>query len=211
MSELTSLSLLIGCARARTTPPGCAWSICIPADPWLAEALRRCPNRTRTTSCRTSSPWSSASCPNSRSKPQIGAFRRWLRNDHGQLPARAAGGPSVIGRRRPATASSAKILDQLEDPESALSKLWDHEHDLHVTRRLLEKIRPRFEAKTWQAFQRVALEGAPVDQAARSWRMSVNAIFIAKLCVIHAVAAGRAGIAGLSRRPPASLADVLEC
>jgi len=79
------------------------------------------------------------------------------------------------------------MLDQLEDPCSALSKLWDQEHDRHVTLALLARIRPRFEEKTWQAFQRVALEGVAVDDVAAELDMTVNAIFIAKSRVIHAL------------------------
>ena len=81
----------------------------------------------------------------------------------------------------------AKILDQLEDSESAPSRIWDREHDLHVTRHLLAKIRPRFEEKTWQAFERVALEGAPVDEVAQELGMTVNAVFIAKSRVSQAL------------------------
>jgi RNA polymerase sigma-70 factor (ECF subfamily) len=77
------------------------------------------------------------------------------------------------------------VLNQLEDPESALSKRWDQEHDEQVTRRLLEMIRPRFEAKTWQAFKRVALDAADVDHVAHELGMSVNAVFIAKSRVLH--------------------------
>ena len=124
--------------------------------------------------------------PDFQKKPQIGAFRRWLRtitvNCLRDLWRSQRYRPRVTGK-----ADFGKILDQLEDPESALSKLWDHEHDLHVTRCLLEKIRPRFEDKTWQAFQRVAVEGASVDQTAQELGVTVNAVFIAKSRVIHAL------------------------
>ncbi len=122
--------------------------------------------------------------PEFHKQPQIGAFRRWLRSitvnclrefwRSQRFVAKGTGNGDFGG-----------VLDQLEDPNSALTKLWDREHDEHVTRRLLEMIRPRFEAKTWQAFQRVALEGAPVDQVATELGLTVNAVFIAKSRVIH--------------------------
>src|SRR6516162_2310619 len=116
--------------------------------------------------------------PEFQKKPQIGAFRRWLRSitvnclrefwRSQRFHPKAAGNEVFAG-----------VLDQLEDPESAMSKIWDQEHDEYVTRRLLVLIRPRFEAKTWQAFQRVALEGASVDQVSEELGLSVNAVFIA--------------------------------
>ncbi len=86
---------------------------------------------------------------------------------------------------KPGNQDFGSILVELEDPESALSKMWDVEHDRHVTQCLLEKIRPHFESKTWQAFQRVALDGAPVDQVAKELGLTANAVFIAKSRVVH--------------------------
>ncbi len=122
--------------------------------------------------------------PEFRRQPQIGAFRKWLRN----ITVNCLRDFWRAQRYRPKAGGAEGfelILDQLEDPESALSKFWDHEHDDHVTRRLLEMIRPRFEPKTWLAFQRVALEGVSVDQVALDLGLSVNAVFIAKSRVVH--------------------------
>jgi RNA polymerase sigma-70 factor, ECF subfamily len=124
--------------------------------------------------------------PEFRKELRVGAFRRWLRtitvNCLRELWRSRRYRPSATGN-----ADFGQVLDQLEDPESALSKLWDREHDLHVTRCLLEKIRPRFEEKTWRAFASVALEGASVDQTAQELGMTVNAVFIAKSRVLHAL------------------------
>lgn len=121
--------------------------------------------------------------PEFRKEPRIGAFRRWLRTITVNCLR-----DFWRGHRYQPTATGdsdfAQVLDQLEDSESGLSQIWDKEHDDHVTRRLLEMIKPRFEAKTWQAFQRVAMEGAPADQVARELELSVNAIFIAKSRVL---------------------------
>ncbi|MSQ93854.1 MAG: sigma-70 family RNA polymerase sigma factor [Gemmataceae bacterium] len=117
-------------------------------------------------------------------QPRIGAFRRWLRTItvnclrnfwRAQRYQPKAGGNAGFG----------DVLDQLEDPESDLSRLWDKEHDDRVIQRLLELIRPYFEAKTWQAFTGVALQGRPVDQVAAELGMSANAVFIAKSRVLH--------------------------
>ena len=123
--------------------------------------------------------------PEFKKRPQIGAFRRWLRTitvyclrdfwRSQRFVPKAAGGEGDFGG----------VLDQLEDPESALSKLWDQEHDEFIARRLLEMIQPRFEEKTWQAFRRVALDGVPVDQVAQELNMTPNAVFIAKSRVLR--------------------------
>src|SRR5438445_13871875 len=88
-------------------------------------------------------------------QPRIGSFRRWLRN----ITVNCLRDFWRYNRFRPKPTGNGEfghVLDQLEDPESALSRLWDREHDDQIIRRLLELIRPRFEEKTWQAFQRVA-------------------------------------------------------
>jgi RNA polymerase sigma-70 factor (ECF subfamily) len=122
--------------------------------------------------------------PEFRRSPQTGAFRRWLRNITVNC-LRHFWRAQRFRPRCPDAEGFARILDMLEDPESGLSKMWDREHDEHVTRRLLAMIRPRFEPKTWLAFQRVALEGVPVDQVAAELGTSVNAIFIAKSRVVQ--------------------------
>ena len=122
--------------------------------------------------------------PEFQRRPQLGSFRRWLRsiavNCLRDFWRAQRYRPRLTGQH-----SFGAVLDQLEDSQSALSKLWDREHDEHVTRHLLEKIRPRFEEKTWLAFQQVALQGIPVDEVARDLGMTANAVFIAKSRVVH--------------------------
>ncbi len=117
-------------------------------------------------------------------QPRIGAFRRWLRsitvNCLRDFWRAQRYQPKVSGKD-----GFGRVLEQLEDPDSDLSKLWDKEHDDRVIQRLLELIRPRFEEKTWQAFQRVTFDESPVDQVAAELGMTVNAVFIAKSRVLH--------------------------
>jgi RNA polymerase sigma-70 factor (ECF subfamily) len=125
--------------------------------------------------------------------PRTGAFRHWLRTitvnclrDHwrGQ-------------RRRPlATGNSdfLEVLGQLEDPESGLSRLWDQEHDRHVTQYLLKQLEPCFEATTWKAFRRVAVEGAEPSAVAAELGITVNAVFIAKSRVLSRLRQQAAGL-----------------
>lgn len=112
-----------------------------------------------------------------------GSFRKWLKTitvnclrDHWKkLKHRPAGtGDSDV----------QELLNQLEDPHSEMSRKWDEEHDKHVTQRLLEQIRPRFEENTWRAFELVALHGVSPDTAATQLEVTVNAVFIAKSRVL---------------------------
>jgi RNA polymerase sigma-70 factor, ECF subfamily len=121
--------------------------------------------------------------PDFQRKNQIGSFRRWLRNITVNCLRRFWRAQRI--QPQSIDYGFAQMLDQLEDSQSALSKVWDRQHDEHITHGLLEKIRPRFEAKTWQAFQRVALEGISVDQVAEELGLTVNAVFIAKSRVIR--------------------------
>jgi RNA polymerase sigma-70 factor (ECF subfamily) len=85
-------------------------------------------------------------------------------------------------------------LAELEDPASAMSRMWDREHDQHVLRQLLAKVRPHFAPETWQAFQQVALEGVPADEVAKDLGMSLNAVFIAKSRVLNRLRHESAGL-----------------
>ena len=116
-------------------------------------------------------------------RERTGSFRAWLR----QITVNCLRDLWKGRRTKPVATGGSEflqMLDQLEDPASGLSKLWDQEHDQHVARRLLELIRPSFEPKTWRAFQRVALDGAPPDAVAAELGLSVNAVFIAKSRVL---------------------------
>jgi RNA polymerase sigma factor (sigma-70 family) len=111
-----------------------------------------------------------------------GAFRRWLR---GIAVNRLR---SFRRARRPLPAGGApaleEALNQLEDPDSDLSRRWDEEHDRQVVRRLLELIEPEFEPATWRAFRMVVLEGKPTREAADALGLSPNAVRIAKSRVL---------------------------
>jgi len=114
---------------------------------------------------------------------RIGAFRTWLKTitanclrDHwrrGKNLPRAAGESGFEG-----------ILSQLADPGSELSRIWDLDHDRHVARQLLHVLRGEFEPRTWNAFQRTALEGASASDVAAELGLSTNAVFIARSRVL---------------------------
>jgi RNA polymerase sigma factor (sigma-70 family) len=114
-------------------------------------------------------------------EPAKGRFRAWLRSIMvNQLRAfwRSQ-------QARPKTDSDFfdRILEQLEDEKSDLSRLWDQEHDQHVSRRLLALIEPDFSPATWQAFRRL-MDGAKAKDVAADLGISANAVYLAKSSIL---------------------------
>jgi RNA polymerase sigma-70 factor (ECF subfamily) len=114
---------------------------------------------------------------------RTGAFRSWLRTitvnrlrnfwRARQARPAATGDSDLVGR-----------FEELEDPHSALSRLWDREHDEHIMKRAMELIASEFAPSTWKAFRRQVLEGASVDTVAAELGLSANAVVIAKSRVL---------------------------
>jgi len=94
------------------------------------------------------------------------------------------GASCEAGPSRPATVIFDRMLSQLEDPESQLSREWDRQHDQHVARRLLELLAGDFERATWEAFRLLVLEGRDTAQVAAQLGISPNAVRIAKSRVL---------------------------
>src|SRR6516225_3522086 len=122
-----------------------------------------------------------------------GAFRAWLRSilahrarDHfrGQKYRPTATGDSDFLRR----------LDELESPDSALSRLWDREHDEHVVASLLRTVQGDFAPVTWQAFLRHVQEGEPAGQVAEALGLSLNSVLLAKSRVLKRLRQEAAGL-----------------
>jgi len=114
---------------------------------------------------------------------RVGAFRNWLRaitvNCLRDYWRKRKHGPLATG-----ASEFQEWLAQLEDPASGLTQIWNQEYDRHVTRTLLDRLRPQFEPTTWQAFQRFALDEIPAADVARELGMTANAVFIAKSRVL---------------------------
>jgi RNA polymerase sigma-70 factor (ECF subfamily) len=124
---------------------------------------------------------------------RTGAFRNWLRmilvhrlrdfwRSRKYQPA-AAGGSTW-----------AEQLEQLADESSNASREWDREHDRHVMARLLESVRPRFEAKTWEAFHRQMFDGQRADVVAAQLGMPLNSVYVARSRVLSTLRREAAGL-----------------
>jgi RNA polymerase sigma factor (sigma-70 family) len=121
--------------------------------------------------------------PEFRHNERTGAFRAWLR----AIAVNCARDFWRANRIRPAPVGGTDFggyLAQLEDSSHPLAEAWDREHDVYVTRQLLEMLRPEFEDKTWDMFRRFVLDGLPAAQVATELGTSPNAVFIAKSRVL---------------------------
>ncbi len=124
-----------------------------------------------------------ANLPQFRHNGRVGAFRNWIRT----ITVNSLRQKFRLDRKRldaPGGRAILADLNELEDPESGLSKLWDRAHDAHVLRTLITWAEPEFEAKTWQAFRRQVLEETPPKMVAAQLEMTVNAVLIAKSRVL---------------------------
>lgn len=122
-----------------------------------------------------------------------GAFRAWLRailvNRLRNFWRSRQHRPNAVGG-----SDFLQQLEQLEDGATGLSQLWDQEHDRHVMGRLLDLVQPQFAPKTWQAFQRQVLDGAPADQIAGELDMPLHSVYAAKSRVLKALRSLAAGL-----------------
>lgn len=124
-----------------------------------------------------------------------GAFRGWLRAIAANC-ARDAWRAKRVAPKAPGGTDFGSYLARLEDPADDLSREWDREHDVYVTRRLLERIKVDFEAKTWELFQQFVLDGKPAEQVAAACGTSPNAVYIAKSRVLARLREEAGGLLG---------------
>lgn len=112
-----------------------------------------------------------------------GAFRAWLRT----ILAHRVHNYFRGQQHRPAAIGGSEMLQslaELESPESALSQLWDREHDDHVVAILLRRVHRDFAPATWQAFCRHVQQGEPAASVAAELGLSLNSVLLAKSRVL---------------------------
>src|SRR5262245_59949656 len=112
-----------------------------------------------------------------------GAFRSWLRTitvNRTRNFWKARGGQATAGGVR-------QMVEDLDDPGSELSQLWDRQHNEYVVRCLLDLVRLEFEPQTVQAFCRLAVDGASAEEVAGELGISVGAAYVAKSRVLKRI------------------------
>ncbi|WP_254508531.1 RNA polymerase sigma factor [Anatilimnocola floriformis] len=76
-----------------------------------------------------------------------------------------------------------KLLDQ-QPGENDGEDTWEIEYQRRIAAIAMEKIKSEFQAKSWQAFWRTAVEGVGVGEVSKELSMSAGAIYVAKSRVL---------------------------
>jgi RNA polymerase sigma-70 factor (ECF subfamily) len=124
-----------------------------------------------------------------------GAFRGWLRAIAANC-ARNAWRARRFTPQAPGGTDFGSYLTRLEDPADNLARDWDREHDIHVTRRLLERIKADFEEQTWALFRGFVLDGRTAEEVAAACGTTPNAVYIAKSRVLARLREEAGGLLG---------------
>lgn len=125
-----------------------------------------------------------------RHSDRVGAFRNWLRTvvvNRSRYYWRTKHREETIGHE-------LSTLDELEDPASGLSGIWEREHDAFVTKQLLTLLEREYAPTTWSAFRRHVVDGIPAAEVARELGLSVNAVLIAKSRILRRLREEAAGL-----------------
>ncbi len=79
-----------------------------------------------------------------------GSFRAWLR----QVTVNRVRNYRRKRQHRPAVGldPAEGFLERLANPNDALPREWDRDHDKHVVEKLLASVQSDFNPKTWEAF-----------------------------------------------------------
>jgi RNA polymerase sigma-70 factor (ECF subfamily) len=113
---------------------------------------------------------------------QRGAFHSWLR---AIVCSRTADYWRALDAATQAQGGSgAAALQEIAEPDSALNRHWDEEHDRYVLHWLLDLVDEEFEPVTLRAFRRLALDGVSGAEAAGELGLSVAAVYVAKSRVL---------------------------
>ncbi|MFO0965828.1 MAG: sigma-70 family RNA polymerase sigma factor [Gemmataceae bacterium] len=111
-----------------------------------------------------------------------GAFRAWLKavlaNCWREFRRRPV--PLALG-----AGEGKQPWDELEDPHSHLSQVFDQEHDQMIVQELLRLGRDNFSSEHWAIFEEVALKDRAPDAVAAEYKTTRNAVYLIKSRVLH--------------------------
>jgi RNA polymerase sigma-70 factor (ECF subfamily) len=105
------------------------------------------------------------------------SFRAWLKT-----VARHAWSDSWTGRKAAVAAGGSRALELLQTIEARddLVRRLEEEFDRELLDEAMARVRLRVLPRTWEAFERTALQGQSGAEAARALGMKVAAVFVAR-------------------------------
>ena len=112
---------------------------------------------------------------------RVGAFRHWLRQTAAYRLREAWRRNKRGGAQE---ASDVALAEQLADPQSALSRLWDTEHDRLVVQRLLAIVQNEFPPHVFAAFQLTFFKDYSLSAAGAELSLAPNTVAVAKSRVL---------------------------
>lgn len=115
----------------------------------------------------------------------IGAFRNWLKKITVNRCRRYwdAQKRKVNLEDNAHWESGINVLEQLEDPRSELTALWELEHERYTAERILQLVKKDFGATTIEIFTRNVLHDEPALSIAKDLQIPVARVYKAKFRV----------------------------
>lgn len=124
---------------------------------------------------------------------RAGAFRNWLRTTTANR-LRQFYRDSKKPANEAARADCGALAEQLQDPNSDLSRAWRIDHDRFVLGQLLQQVEPSFKSETVLAFRKLAIEGLEAEAVAKELETTINAVRISQSRVLRALRKLAAGL-----------------
>ncbi|MCG8598764.1 MAG: sigma-70 family RNA polymerase sigma factor [Verrucomicrobiales bacterium] len=87
--------------------------------------------------------------------------------------------------KRPVTAAETGMVRKIEEtPDEREEKDWEREYQRELMSWAMEKVRPEFAERIWNAFEMTALQGKSPSEVAEETGMTKNAVTLAKFRVV---------------------------
>ena len=102
-----------------------------------------------------------------------GRFRDWLYTIlHNEIRR-------MLGRKKP-----TQELKSIDNDAVGKGGTWDEHFYEHILKSALERIQPRFETDTWEAFTNVWLKNQAADEVAKLMERSIDFVYLSKSRVL---------------------------
>jgi RNA polymerase sigma-70 factor (ECF subfamily) len=110
--------------------------------------------------------------------PKRGRFRDWLGTVTGHQLQRFWRRQDRQAALAVGTVGEGEPLDEL--PGVAPDGEWAAQFHLHLLGAALERVRPAYEERTWQAFEKVWLAGRPAAEVAAELGLTIDHVYVIK-------------------------------
>jgi RNA polymerase sigma-70 factor (ECF subfamily) len=113
-------------------------------------------------------------------RPELGRFRDWLGTvTHNKIA-------NHLRSRKRNQRETGGLGEVTEDPPApqAPGSEWVEEFNSQILETALDRVRPQFEVKTWQAFELLWIQNQPGAIASEALGMSIDSVYVAKSRVL---------------------------